>query len=206
MKEFEHRYITYNKSNIIDKLKKLGAIQIHKPIIYEYTVFIHPLKEEKDNYIRVRKEFDKVTLTYKCNLNQKYVDEYETEVSDYDQTVEILYKLGAKKKYEIQKLREKWKIKGCKEIIFDTYPGLPEYMEIECDSVSNIKKLEKKLSLNEEKFHVGSLYEKLYGLSKDRKQNGDLTFKTVKKVIKPYINKNHKLFDRIIKVQLKIIN
>ena len=79
-------------------------------------------------------------------------------------------------------------------------------MEIECDSVSNIKKLEKKLSLNEEKFHVGSLYEELYGLSKDRKQNGDLTFKTVKKVIKPYINKNHKLFDRIIKVQLKIIN
>lgn len=207
MKEFEHRYITYNKSNIINKLKKLGAIQIHKPIIYEYTVFIHPLKErDRDNYIRVRKEFDKVTLTYKCNLKQKYVDEYETEVSDYDQTVEILYKLGAKKKYEIQKLREKWKIKGCKEIIFDTYPGLPEYMEIECDSVSNIKKLEKKLSLNEEKFHAGSLYEELYGLSKDRKQNNDLTFKTVSKVIKPYINKNHKLFNKIIKVQKKIIN
>lgn len=205
MKEFEHRYITYNKSNIIDKLKKLGAIQIHKPIIYKYIVFIHPLKE-RDNYIRIRKEFDKVTLTYKCNLRKKYVDEYETEVSDYDQTVEILYKLGAKKKYEIQKLREKWKIKDCKEIIFDTYPGLPEYMEIECDSVNNIKKLEKELDLNEEKFHAGSLYEELYGLSNDRKHNDDLTFETVKKVIKPYIKKNHKLFDKIIKVQLKIIN
>ena len=205
IKEFEHRYINYNKKAIIQKLKELGAIQVHKPIIYEYIVFTHPLKDQDDSYIRVRKEFNKVTLTYKCNLKDKYVDEYETEVSDYDETIQIMYKLGANKKYTVQKLREKWKIKGCKEIVFDTYPGLPEYMEIECDSIKNIKKMEKKLDLVEEKlFNAGTLYEQIYKTSKNRKQ-GDLTFKTINKVIKPYINKNHKLFSEILKIQQKII-
>ena len=205
-KEYELRYINYKKADIIKKLKSLGAKQIHKPMIYEYTVFAHPIKKDQaDSYIRVRKEFNKISLTYKDNLKSKYVDEYETLVSDYESTIDILYKMGLKKKYSIQKLREKWSIKGCKEIVFDTYPALPDYMEIECDSVENIKKLEKKLGLSEEKiFHAGSLYKDLYNTS-DRNSNNDLTFETVKKVIKPYIRKNHKLFNQIVNQQLKYI-
>jgi adenylate cyclase class IV len=70
-----------------------------------------------DSYIRVRKEFDKITLTYKCNLKSKYVDEYEILVSDYDTTIKMLNKMGLNKKYSIQKLREKWSIKGCSLIL-----------------------------------------------------------------------------------------
>ena len=205
-KEYELRYMNYNKAETIKKLKSLGAKQIHKPMIYEYTVFAHPFKKNQgDSYIRVRKEFNKITLTYKDNLKSKYKNEYEILVSDYDSTVNILYKMGLKKKYSIQKLREKWLIKGCKEIVFDTYPALPDYMEIECDSVENIKKIEKKLGLSEEKiFNAGSLYKDLYNTS-DRNSNNDLTFKTVNKVIKPYIRKNHKLFNQIVRAQLKYI-
>ena len=206
MKEIELRFLNYNKADTIKKIIKLGGIQIHKPILYEYIVFSHPLKKDRtDSYIRVRKENNKVTLTYKCDLKSKYVDEYETSVSDYEQTIAILNKLGAKKRYQIQKLREKWKIKGCKEIVFDQYPGVPEYMEVECNSVKRLDDLILKLGLfTEKQFQIDSLFKELYDLSKRDKED-DLTFTSVKKVIKPYIRKNLKLFDQIINIQIAYI-
>ncbi len=208
-KEYELRFMNYNKKDLIHKLKKLGAKLIHKAIIYEYMVFHHPLKQT-DVYIRVRKEFDKITLTYKTNLKSKYVDEYEINVSDYDQTIQILNMLGLKKKYQIQKLREKWLIEtrssNFAEIVFDTYPGIPEYMEVECNSLKFLKQTISKLGLVEEKlFHAGTIYDGLYDMDPRRKKEGDLTFHTVKKVIKPYIRKNIKIFNQIIKLQQLIV-
>ena len=107
----------------------------------------------------------------------------------------------------IQKLREKWSISGCKEIVFDTYPGLPEYMEIECDTEDKLNNLVKKLDLKEEKlFQPGYLYESLYGIIKQQgKKLSDLTFSTAKKIFIRRINKNKSLFLKILKTQQKYI-
>ena len=202
-KEYELRFTKYNKSQIVSKLKKIGAKQIHKAIIYEYTVFQHPLKKE-NTYIRVRKEFDKITFTYKANTNKKFVDEYEINISDYDMFLRILYMLGFKKAYAIQKLREKWSFKNCKEIVFDTYPGLPEYMEVECNSILDLKQTIGKLNLTEEKGF--NIYEALYGIKQQKKKKlKDLTFDTANKVFKKRITRNKNLFNKILKVQQKYI-
>lgn len=199
-KEYELRFTKYNKINIITKLKELGFKQIHKAIIYEYTVFHHPLKKE-NTYIRVRKEFDKITFTYKANTNKKFVDEYEIDISNYDVFLKMLYMLGFKKAYSIEKLREKWTEKNCKEIVFDTYPGLPEYMEVECDSLDNLHKIIKKLNLVEEKYF--NLYKTLYGIKPQKKKLTDLTFDSAKKIFIKKIKYNKNLFKKILKVQKK---
>tara|TARA_X000000368_G_C22419125_1_gene445259 strand:+ start:98 stop:214 length:117 start_codon:yes stop_codon:yes gene_type:complete len=33
-------------------------------------------------------------------------------------------------KYKIEKIRKVYQLKGCKEIVFDSYAGIPTYMEI----------------------------------------------------------------------------
>jgi adenylate cyclase class IV len=47
----------------------------------------------------------------------------------------ILKMLGCKKLYDIEKIRETWEVGGCKEVVFDAYPGLLTYMEIDCHTV-----------------------------------------------------------------------
>lgn len=200
-KEYELSFIKYNKTQIISKLKEIGAKQLHKAVIFEYTVFKHPLKKA-NTYIRVRKEFDKITFTYKTNIDKKFVDEYEVNISDYDQFINMLYMLGFKKAYAVNKLREKWIHKNLfKEVVFDTYPGLPEYMEVECATKSDLDKMMNILNLKEEKKYFG-LYEVFYGIKPQNKSKyEDLTFSSAKKVFKTRIKKNKQLFNKILKTQ-----
>ncbi len=199
-KEYELSFIKYDKTQIISKLKEIGAKQLHKSVIFEYTVFKHPLKKA-NTYIRVRKEFDKITFTYKTNTDKKFVDEYEVNISDYDEFIKMLYMLGFQKAYAVNKLREKWIHKNLfKEVVFDTYPGLPEYMEVECATKSDLDKMMKILNLKEQKYF--RLYEIFYGIKPQNKNKyQDLTFSSAKKVFKTRIRKNKQLFNKILKAQ-----
>jgi len=202
-KEYEFRFTEYVKSDIIKKILKMEGTQIHKAIIYEYITFMHPLNE-KNTYIRVRKEFDKITFTYKKNTDKKFADEYEVNISEYDTFIKILYMLGFKKAYSIQKLREKWITKGCTEIVFDTYPALPEIMEVECETLDDLNKMMKKLDLKEEKYY--NMYRKLYGIDqKKKKKLADLTFETVNDLFIKKIRYNKDLFNKIVEKQQQYI-
>ena len=55
-------------------------------------------------------------------------------VNNFEEASKLLSALGCKKRYRVEKLREVWKIKGCKNIYIDAFPGLPWYLEIGCDS------------------------------------------------------------------------
>ena len=83
-------------------------------------------------------------MIVKRKMNEKYPIEYDIIIDNFKEANNILLQLGCEKKYKIHKLRETWKIKGCKEVVFDTYPGAEIYAEIECDSKSNIQKVLKK--------------------------------------------------------------
>ena len=57
----------------------------------------------------------------------------------------MLHQLNLEEKYQLNKFREIYKSKnGKNEVIFDHFPGLPGYMEIES---SNEKELEKTMKL-----------------------------------------------------------
>jgi uncharacterized protein YbaP (TraB family) len=54
---------------------------------------------------------------------------------------------------------------GTAEVIFDHYPGLPPYMEIESTNDGDLKKIIKELGLDEtenQNIRIGSMYKNLY--------------------------------------------
>lgn len=65
-----------------------------------------------------------------------------------DEAKEFLKLLNLKNESYHQTIRKKWSIKGCKELVIDTIPGIPTYIEIECDNEKFIKDIASKLGLN----------------------------------------------------------
>lgn len=63
-------------------------------------------------------------MTSKSNLKNKFVTEYEVEIDDFQSGVDLLLSLGCKIKYYAEKIRETWKVPGCKEIVFYTLPNV----------------------------------------------------------------------------------
>jgi len=206
-KEYELRFYGYNENKVKSKIKELGGTRINKKRIMPLTVYNHP-KGRKDSYIRVRDEGKQITLTSKINLKKKFVTEYEVEVDSFEQANLILLSLGCKKRYHIEKIRETWQLPGCKEIVFDSYPGSNTYMEVDCHSEKALMSVAKKIGVYpdylDQDFNLGNHYLDIYGITNNRKM-GDLTFKDAKKQLGKYIKKNRKLFNKILKKQQKLI-
>ena len=206
-KEIEQRFIDIDTKKFREKLKEVGAKLISKNIIMPLIVFNHP-KNKKDSYIRIRDEGKQVTLTSKTNLKNKYVTEYEVEINSFEEGVKVLYSLGCKKRYLVEKTRETWILPGCKEIVIDSYPGLKEYVEVDCHdekSLQNaINKLGLKVPSDDTDLSINKMYYDQYGIPINRKSNGDLTFKNGLKIFNKLIKKNKSKFVSILKAQQKL--
>ena len=204
-KEVEQRFIDIDTIKFRKTLKKVGAKLINPKRIMPLMVFNHP-RNKKDSYIRIRDEGKQITLTSKTNLKDKYVTEYEVEIDNFEQGIKILNSLGCKKRYYIEKMRETWVLPGCKEIVIDSYPGLQEYIEVDCHNEKSLNAVIKKLGLkkpsDDADLGVNKMYYDQYGIPMNRKNLGDLTFKNGKKVFNKFIKKNKSVFNKILKEQI----
>jgi predicted adenylyl cyclase CyaB len=197
-KEYEYRFNSYNKKEIITKLKELGAKYFGT---FKFRVIVFSDHTNSEKYIRVRDEGHRVTMTIKNNLTDKFPIENEVIINDFDEGINILLSLGCKKKYYYEKYREIWKLKNS-EIIFDMNPGIPELMEVESLKKKELDILCKKLDLNinnYEGFGNNKLYMDLFGIVVPKTL--DLTFKNAKKELKPRKNKDE--FLKLVMMQVK---
>ena len=107
----------------------------------------NPVKE--NSWIRLRTNGVETTLTIKEITNDKIdgTKELEIVVSDFDDTDEILNKLGyvARSNQENKRIRY---ILDDVEIDIDTWPYIPSYVEFEADSKEKIEKVCDKLKIN----------------------------------------------------------
>jgi len=201
-REYEYRFHDYDKKDVVKKMKALKAVK--KGIfLFRVMVLIHPL-ESPNTYVRVRDEGERITMTYKYNTNDKFVNEDEVIVDNFDSACNILFGLGCKKKYYYEKTREIWKIKNT-EIVFDMNPAIEEMMEIESKTIKELDYYTKKIGLdpNDNKTTDNAkIYLDLFGIIIPK--NIDLDFKNMKKHLKPYVTKNMKQFNELTKVQLDI--
>jgi hypothetical protein len=197
--EYELSFLNFDYKEIIKNLKKLGGKKNHGMIIFKIAYFYLPGKTNfNKGFIRVREEKDTVTMTTKIT-DSKYPMEYETSVNTtYENMINIISNAGIVLKIDTIKFREKWKIKGCNEVVFDIWPGLPLIMEVDCKTEEGLLNLCSKLELDHKLGFTQNKYVELYGFNSKITQNiPNLSFKNFKKLLKSHIIKNKKIFNSL---------
>lgn len=140
--EFEAKFLHINHNDIRNKLKDLGATLKYPMRLMRRAIIENDELRNKDAFLRVRDEGDKITLTYKQfnNLSVDGAKENEIVVSDFNNTVALLAEAGLPHRSMQESKRETWLYKNT-EIVLDEWPWLDPYIEIEADSEENVKQV-----------------------------------------------------------------
>lgn len=148
--EYEVRVLGVDKEKLIKKIEKLGAKKIadfdYKRRIYNFN----PAVDYK--WIRLRTDGKKTTLTIK-KLESLEIDgtkEMEIEVSDFEETNNILNELGYKSHTYQENKRTRYVLNDV-ELDIDTWPYIPTYLEIEGKNEKTVKDMIKLLEVDESK-------------------------------------------------------
>lgn len=210
MKEIEAKFLNIDIKDIRKKIKEAGGKKIHSLMVYRRYAFTLPIENQK-GYARVRQENKKTTMTIKTyDPDSKYANETEVELkSTLEEGKNLLLAGGFKQKAYHETLREKWSIEGCDELCIDCIPGIPTYLEIECSSEANVKRVAKLLNLDFSKAEFGAFDKQFvdyYGFTKDEinQLTPSLTFKNIDKELK-FIRKNKDLVQIVKKTHLKLL-
>lgn len=194
--EFEAKFLDINVEQTKQKLIKIGAKMVHPMKKYERSVYFMCDRKIK-GYFRIRDEAGKVFLTAKnYSKDSDFPEEFEISINeDFNKAMNLFDAIGLTKKAFHESYREKWNHDLAHEITFDTLPGLPTYMEIDCDSEEHLNELINVLNLDKNKMRYGAYdrtcYE-YYGIPKETINDHTpfLTFKNILKEIDPQKNKN----------------
>ncbi len=180
-KEFEIKIINPDIELFKEILRKNDGKLVHPKKKMFRHVFVHP-DPNIDGFVRLRKEGDdKTTLTCKTFNKSKFPLEYELSINEpYEKGLEFLNQSGLKLKSYQETAREKWKHPLAKEIVFDNWPGIPEFIEIDCDSEENLKNMIKIFDVDKKNIRydgVDSIYEELHNIPRKKFNNiPQLTF------------------------------
>lgn len=203
--EIEKRFKNFDYNGIKKLFKELEIKKI-RGILLKLAVYKSP---KEGMTVRIRDEGIKITFTIKQKKggDRLYDTEYEVVVDNYEMMDKMIQLLGLEKLYDLHKYREIYKTKNNKsEIIFDHFPGLPPYMEVESKTEKELHSVMKKLGLNDEaNFTAKDLYFEQYGITKDRK-DASLTYQNAKEMLESFVTKNKEQFNDFLVRQNKFLN
>lgn len=147
--EFEAKFVNVDHEQIRQTLRSLGATLVQPMRLMRRAIIENAELKQKDAFLRVRDEGDKVTLTYKqfSKLSVDGAMEHEIVVSDYDETIALLASAGLPHRSIQESRRETWHY-GEIEVVLDEWPWLNPYIEIESDSEENVKKAASDMGLD----------------------------------------------------------
>lgn len=172
--EFEATFINIDKDAMRETLKKTGAALVHPEFLMKRIVFTTPTNIP-GGWLRVRQEFDKITMSLKIVDGDKIENQKETQVivNDFDKAVEFLENCGATRKAYQENKRELWKLDGT-EVTIDTWPGLGPIIEIEGGDEKSVKHVAEQLGFDYAQAYFGSIdkiYQKELGITPDTINN-----------------------------------
>lgn len=167
--EYEVRVLEINTEEMIAKLEAFGATKNGEYDQKRYTYDLKPKDESK--WIRLRTNGEIATLTLKNieNTTITGTKELEIEVSNFEDTKELLSRIGFEPKAYQENKRIQYILDGV-ELDIDTWPLIPTYMEIEGKSVDDVEKIIEKLDLDRNKItslDVKAVYDEKYGINID---------------------------------------
>ncbi len=146
--EIEAKFLDVDFDDVRRRLTLLGAICEQPMLLMRRVIFDIPHSPNKGfDFVRVRDQGDKVTLTYKHFHDENAISgarELETTVGDFDTTIDMLKTFGLEYKSHQETRRETWRL-ATAEIVLDEWPWLNPYIEIEADSEPVVKQVAKDL-------------------------------------------------------------
>jgi adenylate cyclase class IV len=191
-----------------------GTVEINtKNTEKECKDFIKAVKSKGNGYVRTREEYnDGIVVTMTCKLypaakdgSTKHADEYDLITENtLEECQSFLEAVGVKQKAYHETRRIKYKAKGVNELVLDTIPGLPPYIEVEAKNEKAMFDMAKKLGLTKGEEHYGAYgqtFADTYGFTRKWIDNelDRLDFKTFAQRLQPMITKNKELFERVVK-------
>ena len=150
--EIEAKFLAVNRDAMRSKLMELGATCTQPMRVMHRAVIDYPdrhLQTDKNGWIRVRDEGDKITLTYKTSVEGSFggATEIELEVSDYQKTIDLFEATGMVVHSRQESKRETWRLEDV-EIVIDEWPWLDPYIEIEASAEGIVKDVAEKLGFH----------------------------------------------------------
>lgn len=154
MKEIELKVLEVNKQKIITKLVKLGAKRVFlgEVVSKVYDFEDQKLKKEK-SFVRLRKLDKEILVTFKTKIENSKVcmnKEIEFNVDCMESMEEFLSLLNMKVFSNYSKNRESYILNGVK-FEFDKISNIPEFMEIEANSIEKIEEYIEILGIDKSK-------------------------------------------------------
>lgn len=167
--EYEMRKLDISFNEIIQKLERIGAEKVgiyhQKRYVYDFT----PV--QKGRWIRLRSNGKNSTLAIKevKSLSVNGTKELEIVVSNFDDTNEILMKLG----YIPRSFQENFRIEYTLDKVsfdLDKWPMIPPHLEIEGESKDDVLKAIKLMGWSMDDMtakDIDTIYSKIYGIDLD---------------------------------------
>lgn len=167
--EIEAKFVSVDHENLRDKLKSTGANCTHPMRLMTRVVMDYPdqrLQKERNGWVRIRDEGDKVTCTYKEAEEGQFgaAREIEFTVGSYEKAIEMFKALGLATQSEQQSKRETWEYQGV-QIVLDEWPWLEPFVEIEGPDEASVYRVSEALGFAWDKAVFGtviSLYRQAY--------------------------------------------
>jgi adenylate cyclase class 2 len=149
--EIEVKFLNIDFEVIRTKLIAVGGELVLPMRLMRRVVVDFPgrkMQSQDNAWVRVRDEGDKITLTYKTSIENKFggATEIEVTVSDYDKTIELFKAIGMQVFTDQETKRETWMIDDV-EVVLDEWPWLRPFIEIEGTSEQKVMDVAKKLGL-----------------------------------------------------------
>jgi adenylate cyclase class 2 len=177
MEEIEAKILEINKQKVQTALLEMGA---RKTFDGEMEAYFYDFRDgsiiKAKNVLRLRREGDKVVLTYKYvagTQEAKIAQEYSVDVSDLAVMQKILEALGFILIETMQKHRTSYELEGT-HFDIDHYQGryghIPEFMEIEAESTALIHKYAEALGFKPEECLPWSTVQLIEYYSKRKKE------------------------------------
>ena len=172
--EIEVKFADVNHDELRAKLTALGAECVASSRLmrrYTYDFADDRLRNERQGWIRVRDEGDKVTLSYK-QLNDRTLTgthEVNVTVDSFERADDFIRQIGGVEKSYQETKRESWRLDGF-EIELDEWPWSKPYIEAEGPDEAPLKSLAAKLGLDWGKALYGSveiIYQQEYDVTDD---------------------------------------
>ena len=158
--EYEAKFLAIDSTGLQARLTALDAVRTFPRTLLTRKIFENDALEG-GAWVRLRDEGTRSTLTLKQVTDSTTIDgttEVETEVTDLSAMSEILSRLGLREVRYQENYREEWRLGGV-VFDFDTWPGLPTFVEIEGPDEPSVRQAAAAVGLDYAQARFGSVDE-----------------------------------------------